>query len=129
MKTLSLDVPAMYADHHVVEVRRLLTQLPGVENVYASSAFRVVEVDFDEKHLQESAIHKALDEAGYLADLEAPLETGEPADGRPDSGTWYRHSAAREAIEETVAFEQHVPHRGPILWPCPGMERTGKIED
>ena len=129
MKTLSVDVPAMYGDHHVVEVRRILTQLPGVESVYASSAFRVVEVGFDEKNQNEDSIRKVLDEAGYLADLEAPMETGKPADGGSNGATWFRHTAAREAIEETVAFEQTVPHRGPVLWPCPGMERTGKVED
>lgn len=129
MKTLSLDVPAMYGDHHVVEVRRLLTQLPGVETVYASSAFRVVEVAFNEKLQGEETLRKILGEAGYLADLEAPMETGTPADGSGNGATWFRHTAARERIEDTVAFEQHVPHRGPALWPCPGMERTGKIED
>ena len=37
----------MYGDHHVVEVRRLLLEMPGVTDVYASSSFQVVEVAFD----------------------------------------------------------------------------------
>ena len=47
MDTLTLEVKTMYGDHHVVEVRRILLGLPGVEDVYASSSFRVVEVTYD----------------------------------------------------------------------------------
>jgi len=36
MEVLSLELPAMYGDHHVVEVRRLLFELPGV-NVWRPS--------------------------------------------------------------------------------------------
>ena len=31
---------ALYADHHVIEVRRILLEVPGVDTVDASSAFR-----------------------------------------------------------------------------------------
>jgi len=42
MKTI-LELPAMYGDHHVTEVRHILLGLDGVKDVYASSGFRVVE--------------------------------------------------------------------------------------
>ena len=35
MEVLTLELPAMYGDHHVVEVRRILLEIPGVDNVYA----------------------------------------------------------------------------------------------
>ena len=41
MKTLSLELPAMYGDHHVIEVRRILLEIDGVKDVYASSSFQV----------------------------------------------------------------------------------------
>ncbi len=44
MKTISFDLPSLFGDHHVVEVRRLLLEIAGVEDVYASSAFQVVEI-------------------------------------------------------------------------------------
>ena len=47
METFVLELPTMYGDHHVVEVRRLLLGLPGVEEVYASSGFQSVEVTYD----------------------------------------------------------------------------------
>jgi hypothetical protein len=40
MNTLTLELPAIYGDHHVLEVRRILFELPGIEDVYASSNFR-----------------------------------------------------------------------------------------
>jgi len=130
MKSMMLDVPAMYADHPVLEVRRILLELPGVESVDASSAFRVVEIGYDETGPSEEAIRKALDGAGYLAELETPAESGMPVDGPGSEGqTWFRHTAAREAMGESVAFEQTVPACGRALWPCPGTERGGKNED
>ena len=30
MKVLTLELPAMYGDHHVVDVRRILFDMPGV---------------------------------------------------------------------------------------------------
>ena len=47
MEKITISAPAMYGDHHVVEVRRILLETPGVEDVYASSCFQAVEVTFD----------------------------------------------------------------------------------
>jgi copper chaperone CopZ len=47
METKTFDAPALYADHHVTEVRRILLELEGVTDVYASSAFQTVEVTYD----------------------------------------------------------------------------------
>jgi copper chaperone CopZ len=64
MNTLTLTLPAMYADHHVTRVRQTLMQLNGVENVTASSAFKTVLVSFDDK-LTPEVIVDALARAGY----------------------------------------------------------------
>ena len=79
METLTLEVPTMFGDHHVVEVRRILMELPGVEEVYASSSFQVVEVSFDPQKVEADALKDALDQAGYLGDLALPLEAAVPA--------------------------------------------------
>ncbi len=121
METLTIDVPAMYGDHHVTEVRRILLEMPGVEDVYASSAFRVVEVTFDEAQVSAEAIKARLEEAGYLGDLLVPVETAAPPTEENSREVYFRHSAAFEAAGNVVSFAQNVTHAGRPLWPCPGM--------
>ncbi len=65
MEKATLDVPALWADHHVLRVRDALVPLDGVEEVYASSAWKQVLVKYDETRIGVPAIEKALSEAGY----------------------------------------------------------------
>ena len=51
MENMLINIPAMYADHHVQEVRRLLLEIAGIEDVYASSCFQTVEVTFERPKL------------------------------------------------------------------------------
>ena len=83
METVTIDVPTMYADHHVSEVRRMLLALPGVEDVYASSAFHVVRARIDEAKVSEADLRARLDSAGYLGEMEIETEawkSGTPKD-------------------------------------------------
>jgi copper chaperone CopZ len=130
MKKLVLEVPAMYGDHHVLEVRRILLEAPGVETVDASSAFQIVEVGFDPEKSSEEVLRQRLDEAGYLADLQVPMESGIPAVS-PDTngGTYFRHSAAYETVGNVIAFGQAVSVSGRSLWPCPGMGPVQTMDD
>jgi len=129
MNSLVLDAPALYADHHVQEVRRILLEMPGIGEVYASSAFRAIEVHYDPDKIQEGAIRTALSESGYLSDLEVPAESGQPAFSiGGNSEIFYRHSASVEAIDDNVGFEQAIPSSGRPLWPCPGLKRSEKVE-
>ena len=121
MKTLTLDLPSMYGDHHVIEVRRLLLALPGVEDVYASSAFRAVEVSYDPAKVAEDAIRSTLDDAGYLGDLLVPEETATPATEKNGKPVYFRHTMAFDGIGRTVSFGQSVAYSGRPLWPCPGV--------
>ena len=93
MPILTFELPNMYGDHHVIEVRRLLLEMPGVENVYASSSFHIVEVTYDETQLTPHEIKHTLDQAGYLGDLAHPAETGIAAT-EEGSQTYFRHTAA-----------------------------------
>lgn len=122
METLSLHVPTMYGDHHVIAVRDLLLRLPGVSDVYASSSFHLVEVQYDPAKTAPQEIESTLEEAGYLGDLPTPKETNIPAtEKRNGQPAFYRRTAAYAQTGSTVSFAQTLPHVGRPLWPCPGM--------
>jgi copper chaperone CopZ len=130
MNSLVLEAPAMYADHHVQEVRRILLEMPGIEDVNASSAFHAVEVAFDPERIAEDAIRKALSDSGYMSELVTPAESGLPAfSGEGNGEIFYRHSESIEAIDANVGFEQAIPNAGRPLWPCPGINRADQVEE
>jgi copper chaperone CopZ len=111
----------MYGDHHVVEVRRILLALPGVTGVYASSAFQVVEVEFDPAELAVEDVRQVLETAGYLGELEVAVETGARLADPEGQATFQRHTEAYAQTRDTVSFTQQVQFSGRPLWPCPGM--------
>jgi copper chaperone CopZ len=121
VETYSLEVPMLYGDHHVLEVRRILLELPGVAEVYASSAFKMVEVRYDTAMLDADAIRAALEQAGYLGELEISAESGEYIGKADDPGVFMRHTDVTTQIKDAVSFTQQVPYHGRPLWPCPGM--------
>ncbi len=130
MEVLTLELPAMYGDHHVLEVRRLLFELPGIEDVYASSAFQVAEITYDPAKVDEQAIKAKLDQAGYLGELPIPVEVpgGVSATGEGRTG-FFRHTAAYETTGQVVGFTQQVNYEGRALWPCPGMAPLTGIDE
>jgi copper chaperone CopZ len=122
MQTKRFEMPALFADHHVLEVRRILLELPGVVDVYASSAFQVVDVQYDESQINDLQIALKLDEAGYLGEWTIPAEAGpEALNTGAEPQRFYRHSAVYETSKKTVAFAQRVGYQGRPLWHCPGM--------
>lgn len=122
MKTISFEVPALYGDHHVVEVRKLLLETPGVNDVYASSAFHLVEVTFDPGQIDEQKIEAILDQAGYLGELPLPVEADASTYLQSDrSESFFRHTEVFETTRQTVSFTQDVSFKGKPLWNCPGM--------
>jgi excisionase family DNA binding protein len=122
MDKTTITVPAMYGDHHVIEVRRILLEMPGVEEVNASSCFRVVEVSYDPTKLSVEAIRAKLDQAGYLGELPVPAETATPAtQTNGKEKVFFRHTAAYEQTKNVVSFGQKVGYTGRPLWPCPGV--------
>ena len=123
MITLTLELPMMYGDHHVIEVRRLLLALPGVEAVYASSSFRLVEVEYDPAKVKEKEIQATLETAGYLGDLFVAVEPGVATvrQRNGDGAGHFRHTSVYEQTRQNVSFthETGLVHRP--LWPCPGL--------
>jgi copper chaperone CopZ len=74
MEKVVLEVPTLWADHHVLKVREALAKLEGVDGVYASSAWRQVMVSYDPAKVDAVAIEGALNEAGYpVGEGEVPM--------------------------------------------------------
>ncbi|HID51143.1 MAG TPA: copper chaperone [Anaerolineae bacterium] len=124
----TIELPTLYGDHHVLEIRRLLFDLPGVEDVYASSCFHLVEVQYDDAALTPDQIRTVLDEAGYMGELPMPAETGRAATENGGQ-TWFRHTAVFEQTGQVVNFGQTVPYNGRPLWPCPGIGPIVTLEE
>ena len=122
MEIARFQTPALYADHHVTEVRRILLELPGVIDVYASSAFHLIEVTYDKSKINDLQIAVRLDEAGYLGEWTVPVEAQSASQqtGR-DQNPYFRHTVVYESTPKTVAFAQRVSYGGRPLWPCPGL--------
>lgn len=126
MAESTLELPAMYADHHVLEVRRILFALPGVQDVYASSAFRVVKVTYDPAKINDLEIQVKLDEAGYVGEWSVLTEAGKAVGSGDGPNAFLRHTSVYEQVKQVVSFAQNVGDQGRPLWPCPGM---GPIRD
>ena len=128
METFTIELPAMFGDHHVTEVRRILQELTGVQEVYASSAFQAVEVSYDPESVSPDGIRDKLDENGYLGELSIPAETGEAAYQKENGQAYFRHTEVYENVQQVVSFGQNVGSSGRALWPCPGVGPIRRIE-
>ena len=87
MKEIVIDVPSMYADHHVLRVREVLLAAAGVSDVRASAARRKVLVSFDEAATSVQALRDALGAGGYAPDQ--LLEVGGFPERHKDGSAWY----------------------------------------
>jgi copper chaperone CopZ len=128
MEKKTFDLPAMYADHHVLEVRRILLETPGVIDVYASSAFHVVEVTYDPKQINDLEIAMKLDNAGYLGEWSIIAEKGVAIVRNNGEEGFFRHTEVYENTKSTISFAQSVENIGRPLWPCPGMGVMKRVE-
>ncbi len=115
------DTPALYGDHHVIEVRRLLLQMPGIQEVYASSCFHAVEVSFDPAVVTPETIAACLASAGYLEPLPVAAESGVYLSLQEGGGIPSRHTSSYEGVKQSVSFSQEVSQAQRDGWPCPGM--------
>ena len=82
MEELVLSAPGMWADHHVLAVRALLTEAPGVGAVTASALDTSVRVTYEQSQTDPAKIAALLTDAGYAIDetpVESPIPTNKPA--------------------------------------------------
>lgn len=129
MEKKTYELPAMFADHHVIEVRRILLELPGVDDVYASSAFQVAEVTYNPEAVAESEITEKLESAGYLGEFVVTAEAGKAVTSKNGDGAFFRHTEVYENAKETIGFAQEVSYVGRPLWPCPGIGAINTMEE
>lgn len=129
MEKLVLNLPAMYGDHHVIEVRRILLGLPGVTNVFASSAFRSVEVSYETPAGSADQIRAALDAAAYLGELPSQGEVAVAVSDINGGATSMRHTMVYEQTKLYTSFTQDIVAQGRPLWPCPGMGPVRGMDD
>jgi len=121
MKTITYDVPSLFGDHHVTEIRGLLLAIPGVKDVYASSSFRIVEVTYDQQVVNDLQIAMILDEKGYLGEWSLPSEVDAVFGNESGAEIFTRHTAVYENTKQVMSFTQKVESTGRPLWNCPGM--------
>lgn len=120
----------MYGDHHVLEVRKLLLEIPGVEDVLASSSFGIVQVSYDPTQVNDIQIQMKLDEAGYLGEWTLPTEVMTKTYHESQEKAYFRHTEVFETSRQVMSFAQNVNYSGRPLWPCPGMGPIKpKLED
>jgi copper chaperone CopZ len=87
MEKIQFGVPTLWADHHTLKVREALMQLAGVQDVIASSAFRMAIVSYDPALVNPGVIMATLDEAGYPVATDGTSVMTQPVpvqDGRKD---------------------------------------------
>jgi copper chaperone CopZ len=112
-ETLVVNLPGMYADHHVVKVRQIVAALPGVGQVRASAARQQVSLDYDPAQQSAETIRAALAANGYVPDesLATPVEPPGPDD--------LRHVLASDQAE-LIPEAKYTPP--PQFGACPGLE-------
>ena len=76
MASVTINAPAMFADHHVLKARETLLAMEGIEDVYASSAWQAVIVSYDPQTVQPEAIEQSRAQAGYGPDKTTPVLAG-----------------------------------------------------
>ncbi len=122
MNTVTFTLPMMFGDHHVVAVHELLQPLPGIDHVYASSAFHIVEVTYDETETTDQEIHAVLVQSGYLDEIDVPTELAERSDDKKN-GLFFRHTKTFPQTQNIISFAQDTPSPKRPLWPCPGLDK------
>ncbi len=114
MEILTIDIPTLYGDHHVMAVRQLLLEIPGIKDVYASSCFQVVRLTYDPGLTDASTIRARLGEAGYLADVAVPLETSADRQAAHTTQTHpyaaSRHTVVYPQTGQVIGFAQEHQH-------------------
>lgn len=96
MEKVTFNIPAMWADHHVLAVRQALGQVSGVQEVLASAMYQDVLVKYEPGTVTPDAMQNALHSAGY--DIAKAPELPSYPERIDDKSDWFRF---QERITET----------------------------
>jgi len=86
MERITFSTPTLFADHHILAVRKKLLEMNGVDSVIASSMYRDVTIDFDPANVSAEELQEAVESAGYPIGVEPDL-SGLVA-SHEDSSSW-----------------------------------------
>jgi copper chaperone CopZ len=105
MEELTLAVPGMWADHHVLAVRDLLREDDAVTSTTASALTGVVRVEYDASRTDPQRIIALLAEGGYAC--------GEPeaADSPPTDKPAWLTAGVRVTTTNAVDLAMSGDHR------------------
>ena len=81
MEELTLAVPGMWADHHVLAVRALLREDDAVASTTASARERTVSVEYDASRTDPQSIAALLADGGYVCG--DPEKSADPPTDKP----------------------------------------------
>jgi copper chaperone CopZ len=121
MAKFTFDLPFLFGDHHVIEVRRLLKEVPGVSDMYVSSSFHTVEVTYDPDATNPEKITASLEEAGYLGDTLVPEEVAVLSSSERMNSPYFRKTDIYETTRKITSFRQTLSVLNRHVWPCPGF--------
>ena len=105
MEELTLAIPGMWADHHVLAVRELLRQDDAVTSTTASALARAVSVEYDASRTDPQRITALLTEGGYASGEPEPA-----ADPPTDKPAWAT-AGVRVTTTNTVDLAMSGDHR------------------
>jgi copper chaperone CopZ len=117
MEKISLNIPMMYGDHHVLAIRQLLGAMEGIESVYATSAFKHVIITFDPAKTNQAAIEQVLADNGYKVGEEIPVPVWAP---RQQEGPRFVIASGQARMTSFSVPAMPTGSGGPR--PCPGFE-------
>jgi hypothetical protein len=105
MEELTLAVPGMWADHHVLAVRDLLREDDAVTSTTASALTGVVRVEYDASRTDPQRIAALLAQGGYAC--------GEPeaAEGPPTDKPAWLTAGVRVTTTNAVDLAMSGDHR------------------
>ena len=86
MEQLTLQIPKMWADHHVLAVRKVLSGIDGVREVEASAARKRVSLRYDPSVVGRDQVVQALQSAGYDS---TEAQFPEPPANKEPGSSWF----------------------------------------
>jgi len=105
MEELTLAVPGMWADHHVLAVRDVLREDDAVAFTAASALERTVRIEYDASRTDAQRIKDSLAESGY------PCGEPEQAAGPPTDKPAWATAGVRVTTTNTVDLAMSGDHR------------------
>jgi copper chaperone CopZ len=96
MEKATFNIPAMWADHHTLAVRKALGQVDGIKEVIASSLYKDVLIKYDPGAVTADELAHTLAKAGYDS-TKAPELPAYP-ERINDTSDWFQF---QERITET----------------------------